>query len=158
MIVQYKPMKILISYATISGMTMLVAEAVQEFLQGQNFEVDLVDMEQLEPQDLKKYDLILLGSSTYNDGGYNDVSELFFQKLRDADVDLSSVKCALFGLGDTYYTHFATVVDLMKKELEVKKATVHDNMIKVDGFPDEEKLDEVRNWVKVILQDVQAKK
>ncbi len=147
-------MKTLITYATISGMTLLVAEAIHEYLQEKNIDSELKDMADLKPQDLHAYDLVIMGSSTYNDGKYNDVSQDFFTHLNEAeDIDLSKTKIALFGLGDRFYSQFCTVVDLMKEEIEAKKGNVYQKMIRIDGFPEEDTFEEVRAWTKEVLDN-----
>ncbi len=134
-----------------SGTTMMVAEHIKDYLAGKSIESTMEDMADITPDDLAKYDLVFAGSSTWDDGRYNDVSREFFEKLESSDVDLSSVKFGVFGLGDQFYPHFCTVVDLMKETLVSKKGNVFDEMIKIDGFPDDEVFSTVSSWVDKVV-------
>ncbi len=140
-------MKILVAYATMSGTAMLVAQAIENKLnEVGGHQVEVKDMMELQPADLLNYELVFLGSSTWDDGRYNDVSREFFGKLHEANIDLSAIKLAVFGLGDQFYPHFCEVVDLMKAELEAKGGKVYSEIPKVDGFPDDPEMERVQNW------------
>lgn len=140
-------MKILVAYATMSGTTLMVAEAIKTKLdEVGGHEVEVKDMMDMQPAEILNYELVFLGSSTWDDGRYNDVSRLFFGLLHDSNIDLSSIKLAIFGLGDQFYPHFCQVVDLMKAELEAKNGKIYPEIPKVDGFPDDPEMERVQNW------------
>ncbi|MBD3246642.1 MAG: flavodoxin family protein [Candidatus Omnitrophica bacterium] len=58
-------MQILISYYSRGGHTKQMAELIREGLQKEKVETDLLPVDQVEPEDLLKYDGIIVGSPTY---------------------------------------------------------------------------------------------
>ena len=66
-----------------------------------------------------------------------------------ADVlrNLSHVKIAIYGLGESFYPIFCNVVELMTKDLQDKHAQIVGESLKIDGFPDDTNLEKVSVWV-----------
>lgn len=148
-------MNILVTYASIGGNTMMVAQKIEETLrEGGQTDVELVDMDQMEPEKLTEFEMIFIGSSTWGDGEYNDFSQVFFDKLKTSSVDLSKTKCAIYGLGESFYPIFCNVVELMKNDLSAKNAQIIGEQLRIDGFPDDTIMGNVSNWVQSILQNL----
>lgn len=144
-------MKTLVTYASIGGNTMMVAQKIEEVLQQQGLETELVDMDQLTPEKLTEHEVVFIGSSTWDDG-YNAYSQDFFEKLKASDVDLSKTKFVIFGLGETFYPLFCITNDMMIKDLGEKKGILVGKPLTVDGFPDDAIMESVQNWVLDMLK------
>ena len=149
-------MKILITYASITGNTEKVARflyryAKQKLAQDQ---VVLADMTELSPDKLAQYQLIVMGCSTWMDGDMNDVGLNFFDQLEATDVDLQNTQLALFGLGDKRYHTYCTAVEIMAQKLKHKNAVVSSNYLKIDGTPDEKVLSDTQNWLDQIVKEL----
>lgn len=87
-------MKIAIFYGSTNGNTADVALKIQKRLN-----TDIYDVGKLKNGDvLAKYDLLILGTSTWYDGDLQDDWESFMSYLKIADLHGKTV--ALFGLGD----------------------------------------------------------
>lgn len=141
-------MKILVAYATLSGNTQMVAEHMHEFLKSQGHDTTLLNQDDLDPQHMNDYELVLLGSSTWGDGEPNPTSEVFMQKLKDHTEPFGEVKFAVFGLGDSSYAHFCGIADRFSELLKEKqKNTVVENL-KIDGYPEDAALTSANEWAK----------
>lgn len=134
---------------------MMVAQKIEELLKAHGqAEVELVDMAELEPATLSSYPIVFIGSSTWGDGEYNDYSQVFFDNLKAATVDLSQSRFAIFGLGETFYPVFCGAVEHMQQDLQTKQAQLLGEALKIDGFPDENVMQSVEKWVEDIINDV----
>ncbi len=147
-------MKTLVTYASIGGNTMMVAQKIEELLKQKGHQVSLVDMSELKVDQLTQYELVFIGSSTWGDGEYNDFSQAFFDQLKASSTDLSNVKCAVYGLGESFYPVFCNVVSLMNNDLTAKKAQIVGDSLKIDGFPDDVIMQSVEAWVENILSGI----
>jgi flavodoxin I len=88
--------KIGLFYGTTSGKTKKVAELIRKEL-GEKI-VDCLNIKDIEPEDILKYENLIFGTSAWGIGDMQDDWELFIEKL--AELDLKDKKIALFGLGD----------------------------------------------------------
>ena len=103
--------KIGLFYGSTTGNTLKVAELIQKaFGPGQ---VQLVDVRRASPEDLKKYDVLILGTSTWHWGGLQDEWAIFEDQL--TPEVLAGKKVAFFGVGDQkrYPDHFADGMGLL---------------------------------------------
>ena len=96
-------MTIQILYATQSGNAEVLAkdmaDAVSAPLTAQVKDIDALDISILDNKD----DFYVIVISTYGEGDYPFTAEEFFEDLEDEAPDVSGVKFAVFGLGDTSY-------------------------------------------------------
>lgn len=144
-------MNIAVAYASLSGNTLNVATEIQKHLENQNHSVTLYDLLQTNPDDLKKYDLVFLGSSTYGDGDLNPIAELFFTTATSLSHICDQTKFAIFSLGDSSYTQFAESGKIMLQKMNEMQAFCLQPVLTLDGPPNEEMFIEVRNWVDHIV-------
>ena len=103
--------KIGLFYGSTTGRTLKVAELIQKaFGPGQ---VEIVDVRRAAPADLKKYDVLILGTSTWHWGGLQDEWAIFADHL--TPQALTGKKVAFFGLGDQkrYPDHFVDGMGLL---------------------------------------------
>ena len=139
-------MKILVAYATLSGNTQIVAEHMHEYLISKGHDVTLLNQEDLNPQQMNDYALVLLGSSTWGDGEPNPTSEVFMQKLKDYTEPFADVKFAVFGLGDSSYAHFCGIADRFSELLKEKQKNAVVENLKIDGYPEDAALASANEW------------
>ena len=103
--------KIGLFYGSTTGSTLKVAELIQKaFGPGQ---VQIADVRQASPDDLKKYDVLILGTSTWHWGGLQDEWAVFEDHL--TPQALAGKKVAFFGVGDQkrYPDHFVDGMGLL---------------------------------------------
>lgn len=145
-------MKILVAFGTNGGTTMMVAQKMVEVLNGLGEDdVTLRDMSEMKPEELMDYSAVFIGCSTWGDGEYNDYAQVFFDEVNGADLDLSGSKFALYGLGESFYPIFCGVIDLMIHDLGAKNAQLVGEPLKIDGFPDDNIMEQVAQWVTTTL-------
>ena len=107
-------------YGSTTGNALKVAELIQKaFDAGQ---VEIVDVGRASPDDLKKYDVLILGTSTWHWGGLQDEWAAFEDHLT-REV-LADKKVAFFGVRDQarYPDHFVDGMGLLYDR--VKRAGV----------------------------------
>src|SRR5690625_4431442 len=94
-------MKCLIMYVTYSGNTEEIAEYMESYLRERGVDVTMVDVTvrlSFDVGQLSDYDLIFLGSFTWDYGAVPDELEDFL-----ANVSLVDKRVAVFGSGDTQF-------------------------------------------------------
>src|SRR3989338_10992409 len=116
-------MNVLIAYATNSGGTYFAAQTVKKVLEAKKFSVTTAEVEDLSPHDFKKYDLIILGSCSWN---YKDLEgqlpKSFEEFVKNTPANsLQNKKCAVFGLGDSEYLYFCGAVGILEKYIQKKR-------------------------------------
>lgn len=145
--------KILVSFATMSGNTERVAQFINTELPKvlSEVQITLVNMMELTEELFNEHDLNILGSSTWTDGELNPISEEFFNRLNSSNIDLNGIKFALFGLGESYYPEFCTVVEKMENIIKSKNGIVVVENLKLDGYVDDNMLYNVGEWLKSFI-------
>ncbi|MBF2062961.1 MAG: flavodoxin FldA [Calothrix sp. C42_A2020_038] len=88
--------KIGLFYGTTTGTTESIAETIQQMFG--NDVVELHDISQADTEDFDKYEYIIIGCSTWNQGDMQSDWESFFEQLDE--IDFSGKKIAYFGPGD----------------------------------------------------------
>ncbi|BBG66701.1 flavodoxin 1 [Hydrogenimonas sp.] len=88
-------MSVGIFYGSSGGATERVAKMIKEAL---GIDSDLIDIADAKAEDFDRYDILILGSSTWGDGDLQDDWEDFFDEFKK--IDLKGKTVALFGLGD----------------------------------------------------------
>ena len=103
--------KIGLFYGSTTGSTLKVAELIQKAF-GPD-QVQIADVRQASPDDLKKYDVLILGTSTWHWGGLQDEWAVFEDHL--TPQALAGKKVAFFGVGDQkrYPDHFVDGMGLL---------------------------------------------
>lgn len=90
--------KIVIVYGTKRATIKSVAEEIKKELKE---DADIYDIKDFDMDQLKNYDVLLLGTSTI---GHGDIQQTWKDKLFElGNIDLSGKKIALFGLGNQVY-------------------------------------------------------
>ena len=142
--------KALIIYGSTTGNTESTAQAIAGVLVEQGMETEVKDVTSASPADLNNdYDLYLLGSSTWGDDEIElqeDFAE-FYEAM--GGLDLSNKKMAVFGCGDTTYTHFCGAVDAIEQKAEELGAVLVAAGLKIDGDPDDAE-DDIRDWAQSV--------
>jgi flavodoxin short chain len=142
--------KALVVFGSTTGNTESVAEYVAETLKSEGLDVDVKNAADVNVVGLAEgYDLVLFGCSTWGDEEI-ELQENFvplYDELEKAQLD--GRKVAVFGCGDSSYTHFCGAVDAIAEKAEQLGAKVVGMPLKIDGDPDK---DEAVSWAKDVLQ------
>lgn len=95
-----------ILFGTESGNAEMVADDVCAVLLSSGLTADVAGMEDVTVTDLADRQLVLLISSTYGEGELPATALEFHAELQRLRPDLSAVRYAAFGLGDSTYDTF----------------------------------------------------
>jgi len=126
-------MKTLILYGSLTGNTQFVAEEISQDLKKNKIEHDLINASEFSPQKIKDYDMLILGSSTWDNGHLQYDFEEIFQEIQD--IDFTDKKFVAFGCGDSSYEEFCEAVNIIEKFWETKGANKIGESLKIDSFP-----------------------
>lgn len=136
--------KAIIVYGSTTGNTETLAGALAEELKSR-FEVVNKNVLDTDPQEILDYDLIVLGSSTWNEGELQEDFQDFYEEMDY--LDLSGKKVAIFGPGDSNWDEFfCKAVDLLEEKAREKKANLIAPGFKWDGDIDNEAITEIKKW------------
>lgn len=98
-------MKITILYGTETGNTEMLSEDLEsEF--GSDHEIEVKNLSDVAPEDLDLTVFHVFLCSSYGDGELPASAKPFAEALGASDADLSGLRFAIFGLGDSDYETF----------------------------------------------------
>lgn len=128
-------MKILLVYATNSGSTYLVSERIRVIL-ARRFSIQAQKAADTRPTDLRKYNLIILGTPSWSVEGHEGYPhETVLALIRGLNREaVSRQRFALFGCGDTSYTYFCGAVDYLEKWVADSGGTQVGPSLRIDGY------------------------
>lgn len=140
--------KALIVYGSTTGNTETVAGHVGAVLNKAGWDTEIKNASDVSASGLANgCDLLLLGCSTWGDDDI-ELQDDFVPLYDDLDkAGLSGKKVAVFGCGDSSYTHFCGAVDAIEQKAESLGAVLVTGSLKIDGDPDK---DEVMDWAKTV--------
>ena len=144
--------KIVLIYGSTTGNTETLAESVKEGLESSGVEIVVKEVSTSNPEEMKDYDGIVLGSSTWGEGELQDDFVDFEEGM--GKVKLESKKAAVFGPGDSeiYADSFCAAVDILEERLKNCGAEIVSGSLKIDGDVEAAALEKAREWGKQIGQ------
>ncbi|MCH5644938.1 MULTISPECIES: flavodoxin domain-containing protein [unclassified Gordonia (in: high G+C Gram-positive bacteria)] len=95
-------MSVVILYGTETGNSELVADAIADVL-ATDHDASVYDMSDYAVEDLDPADFVVIVCATYGEGELPTGAEPFAEELDSVDPDLTDLRFAVFGLGDTIY-------------------------------------------------------
>lgn len=96
-------MKFTVLYGTESGNSELIAEDLGAKLRETHDDVEVFDLQNFDPADLTPERFYLVVCSTHGEGDLPNTAIPFAEAFDAALPDLTGVRYAMFGLGDTFY-------------------------------------------------------
>jgi flavodoxin I len=145
-------MKILVVFGSLLGRTKRTALLIGKLLQDNGHEVVVKDVRNVEPEEFNDYELILLGSSTWDDGMLQYDFRMFFNKL--VKYKFPDKKFIAFGLGGHKYPHFCTAVDTLESAIKIVEGNKIFPSLRLDFDHDQpmNKCDnEIINWTNELI-------
>lgn len=128
--------KILVLFASMTGNTELMAEAIADHLIHLQHDVVIktFDFDPIYVDELSEYDAVLIGTHTWDDGSLPYEVEDFYDDL--ADVDITGKTFGVFGSADSFYDSYGGAIDLIGDHVQQLGAELLPLRLKVDLEPD----------------------
>jgi len=95
-----------ILFGTESGNSEMVADDIAEALTEHGIACRVSDMENYGPVDLARESTVVVITSTYGEGELPQTAITFYERLEREKPDLSGLRFAAFGLGDSTYATY----------------------------------------------------
>ena len=128
-------MKILLIYATNSGSTSLAGCIIRDVL-AKKYNVVVKKTVEVDPSELEKYGAIIFGSPSWDfegkEGQPHQTMLVLMEKLKG--TNFSGKPCAVYGCGDTSYTHFCGAVDELEKFVAAEGGKLVMDSLRIDGY------------------------
>ncbi|CQR47224.1 Flavodoxin [Paraliobacillus sp. PM-2] len=110
-------MKAAIIYTSVTGNTEVLAESIYLGMRKQQIIPDFIAIDELDYDTLPTYDLIAIGTYTWDNGDLPmEMEDLF---IAFEDKDMKHVTTGVFGTGDSFYPYYCGAVDLFRDMLYV---------------------------------------
>jgi len=141
-------LRILIAYASYSGNTKEVAEHIEHHLQKERIDADMhhIDVDPF-PEDVRSYDMIFLGTFTWDYGATPDEVKDFVY-----NVGYKPERVAVFGTGDTQFGEeyqYCIAVDKLAKFYNSPWKG-----LKIEQSPRGMQEQYIEQWLRGVLSDV----
>ncbi|WP_181801105.1 flavodoxin domain-containing protein [Streptomyces shenzhenensis] len=104
-------------FGTESGNAEMVADDIAAAFGGQGFETVTAELTDVEMSDLPAMEIAVFVSSTYGEGGLPETAAPFYEALMAERPDLTGVRFAAFGLGDSVYETFNNAIETLRTAL-----------------------------------------
>lgn len=131
-------MTALIVYATNGGNTALLSQFVQAGLEKSGYQVTRKNVKETSIDELANYDLVVLGSSTWDEGKLQGRLHVdmrpFVEQLKN--YDFAGKPVAVFGLGHYSYTFTCNAAKLLTEAVEGSHGRLVTEPFKVDDVVD----------------------
>lgn len=115
--------KVFILFGSQTGTAEELAERLSKDIHNYGQKAVVLDPEEVTPEDFEEIVsipdvLLVLCMATYGEGEPTDNAVQFHEYLKDADIDLSGVRYAVFGLGNKTYEYFNAMGKFFDSRLE----------------------------------------
>ena len=129
-------MEAMIVYASNSGSTYQTSKLIRDILKESGHNVTITKAVELDPKELKEYDLVLIGSPSWLVDGKQGQAHETIKALVESipNNELQNKKMAFFGCGDKAYTFFCKAVDELEEFGMAQGATQVVPSLKIDEF------------------------
>lgn len=133
-----------------------MAEHLASALEKKSIPYTLQNVFEANPGELPDYACIVLGSSTYGQG---DLQRDFldFERGMD-DLDLTGVKAAIFGSGNSRYSYYAEAVDILEAKVKIQGARLVFPSFRQDMMRESPDGEEVLDWASGLAAAIAAEK
>lgn len=154
-------MKVLLAYATYSSGTEFASELVEKMLATPQRWVTRKNIRDVDPKELKKYDLIIFGSPSWmvnkQDGMPHEFFVSFMEKMQGEK--LTGKQFALFGLGDSAYNTFTGAVDKLTLFIQELEGMIVIEPLRIDGYYFDQQANDERliSWTKELSEKLSVR-
>lgn len=146
--------EIQILFGTESGNAELVADDIAETFTNAGREARVVAMEDFDTTELADLGTVVLVTSTYGEGELPATTAPFAEALLSAKPDLSALRFAAFGLGDSSYETYNNAIDILTRDLTGLGAQQIAETGRHDAVSGESFTDAATSWAKTIVDQL----
>lgn len=146
--------EIQILFGTESGNAELVADDIAETFTCAGTGARVVPMEDFDIADLADLGAVIVVTSTYGEGELPATTAPFAEAMLSAQPDLSSLRFAAFGLGDSSYETYNNAIDILTKDLTALGAQQLGDTGRHDAVSGESFTDAATTWAKTIVDQL----
>ncbi|MDX8044460.1 flavodoxin domain-containing protein [Gracilibacillus sp. S3-1-1] len=142
-------MKAAIIYTSVTGNTSTLADIIGEKMNQHQVETDLIPVDEFQASQLHDYDIVTIGTYSWDNGDLPMEMEEVFEAFEEEDV--KHVTTGVFGTGDSFYPYYCGAVDSFRDMLYV-----HTNLavtLKVELTPQDEDLHRCEKFCERLLQE-----
>jgi len=125
--------KVLVVYASLTGNTEEMAELIVEGIRQAGGEAVLKSVTECNAIEINSYKGVLLGAYTWGDGELPDEALDFYDEMDE--LEMTAIKSAVFGSGDTGYAIYCGAVDLLEAKLKERGAEIVQKSLKIEYGP-----------------------
>lgn len=147
-------MKVIVAFASLTGNTEEMAEAVAAGAREAGAEVVVREAYDADASELDQYDGIAIGAYTWGDGELPDEFIDFYEAL--GKLNLSGRRAVVFGSGDTSYPIFCGAVDTIEEKLRELGAELAAPGIKVEFDPSKDEIEQCKAAGRLVAGAVPA--
>ncbi|MGW5149400.1 flavodoxin domain-containing protein [Rhodococcus koreensis] len=140
-----------ILFGTESGNAELVADDITDTFIDAGVKAETVAMEDFDIADLPGAGTIVVITSTYGEGELPATTEPFQRAILDTRPDLSDLRFAAFGLGDSTYETYNNAIDVLTSDLAGLGARQIGETGRHDAVSGETFTDGAVNWAKSVV-------
>jgi MioC protein len=143
-----------ILFGTESGNAELVADDIADTFGNAGTDARVVAMEDFDITGLADLGTVVVVTSTYGEGELPATTAPFAQVLLDDKPDLSALRFAAFGLGDSSYETYNNAIDILTKDLKSLGAHQLGETGRHDAVSGESFTDAAAAWAKTIVDQL----
>jgi sulfite reductase (NADPH) flavoprotein alpha-component len=145
--------KVFVLWGSQSGNARNLGHVIGESLTSE-FDVDIMDMGEVAPEEIVSITNLIIVTSTYGDGEPPDNASEWMSYLKFTEgLNLSHLQYAILGLGDTYYPHFCQAGKDFDEYLSKRGAHAMLPRLDCDLYYEEQYPDWVTELKKVLQTD-----
>lgn len=140
-----------ILFGTESGNAELVADDIAETFNNAGVAAEAIDMEDFDVEELPEAGTVVVITSTYGEGELPATTQPFEDALLAHKPDLSGLRFAAFGLGDSSYETYNNAIGILTKDLTGLGAVQIGETGRHDAVSGDSFTDVATSWAKTIL-------
>lgn len=140
-----------ILFGTESGNAELVADDIADAFASAEVDAEVIAMEDFDVTELPEAATVVVITSTYGEGELPATSQPFEDHLHAEKPDLSSLRFAAFGLGDSSYETYNNAIGILTKDLTELGAAQIGETGRHDAVSGDSFTDVATAWAKTIL-------
>jgi len=143
-----------ILFGTESGNAELVADDIADAFEAAGIDTEIVPMEDYDVDELAGESTVVVITSTYGEGELPATTAPFVETLRSTAPDLSGVRFAAFGLGDSSYDTYNKAIGIVAAEFAGLGATQMGETGLHDALSGESFTDVAVEWAEKIVSEL----